>query len=69
MLTKLLALCFLAFASGISDDVSDEVPPNIVEFELTFGEECTVPALPEFEKILRQLFDLGVVLYDADLDE
>jgi len=69
MLTKLLALCFLALAFGSSDDVSDEVPPNIVEFELTFGEECSVPALPEFEKILRQLFDLGVVLYDADLDE
>jgi len=69
MLIKLLTICCLAFAFGSSDSSdSDEMQPNIVEFELTFGEECSVPVLPDLEKLLRQLFDLGVVLYDADLD-
>jgi len=81
MLFQVLALCTFVFAAenigdnvsdgrGYSEEVdSDEVQPNIAEFELTFGEDCSVPSLPELEKTLRQLFDLGVVLYDADLDE
>jgi len=81
MLLQLLAIFSLAFAvesdvDTVSDSSEhfevggfDDVPPNIVEFELTFDEECSVPSLPDLEKMLRQLFDLGVVLYDADLDE
>jgi len=81
MLLQLLAIFSLALAvesdvDAVSDSSEhfevggfDDVPPNIVEFELTFDEECSVPSLPDLEKMLRQLFDLGVVLYDADLDE
>jgi len=75
MLIQLIAMCSLFVfesvggAAQYSEGVVDEVPPNIVEFELTFSEECSVPSLPDLEKMLRQVFDLGVVLYDADLDE
>jgi len=70
MLTQLLLVCSLAFAfESAGGVISDDVTPNIIEFELTFGEGCSVDSLPTLEKTLRELFELGVVLYDADLVE
>lgn len=47
----------------------EEFAPNVAEFELTFGADCTIPPLKELEMMLRHHFELGVTLYDADIDE
>lgn len=50
-----------------TDDSQDF--PNVAEFELTFDVDCTMPSLRELENMLRHHFELGVILYDADIEE
>lgn len=53
----------------LKDSVSAEDAPNIARFELTFGVDCKMPSLQELEQMLRHHFELGVLLYDADVEE
>jgi len=54
---------------GLKETNTVEDPPNVAEFDLFFGVDCTMPALHELEQMLRHHFELGVFLYDADVDE